>query len=515
MDACGGGRERLAGLILGDAARPADDEPLGPGVTFEHVNADAGAAVVMEAGVARLPSRVEPGLGMAVAPEQLERPGPAAVERNKVDELGCRASQSRALVRREIVLAGRQGLETGGVDHYFILILDRAIVHDHPVSRIARVEAWPVNVPLEATYLMASGVVPGISRTVVRVTTDEGVVGLGEAASCSDAASLRGELGHRLVGRATADLLDELGRIERPPIEHRRDAKVLVCSPLAGVEIALWDIAALEAGVPLHVLLGGAVRTEIEFSEYFAYRPEHEESPADVAAFCAKMVEEHCSPVFEGKVAVHPVEQDVALVREVRAAIGPDRALRIDANMGWRLETARRALALLEPFDIANVEEPVGSFAELAELRRSTVIPFSSHTPDVALAAELGVPDTIVLGLGFCGGIAGTQRLIAACEAGGVGFWFYSGDLGIATAAYLHVAAATAYLDRPSQSLLRWTTDDVIANGPFSPEGGVLHVPTGPGLGVELHEPALARCVERFAREGEYEFYIGGPLPRF
>jgi len=389
------------------------------------------------------------------------------------------------------------------------------IVQDDVVSRIARVEAWPANVPLEATYLMASGVVPGISRTVVKLTTDEGIVGLGEAASPADAALLRGELGRELVGRQTSDLLAKLGRRELDPPEHRSDAKVLVRNPLAGVEIALWDIASREAGVPLHELLGGAVRSRIEFSEYFAYRPGREESPTDVAAFCARMVEEHDSPVFEGKVAVHPVEEDVRLVREVRAAIGADRTLRLDANMGWRLDTAKRALILLEPFDIANVEEPVGSFEELAELRSSSATPFSSHTPDVALAAELGVPDTIVLGLGFCGGIAGTQRFIAACERSGVGFWFYSGDLGIATAAYLHVAAASNYLDRPSQSLLRWTTDDVIASGPFSPERGVVDVPTGSGLGVELDEPALARCAERFAREGAYEFYTGGPVPRF
>lgn len=383
------------------------------------------------------------------------------------------------------------------------------------MSRIARIEAWPVNVPLEATYLMASGVVPGISRTVVRVTTGNGVVGLGEAASPVDAQLLGGELGQRLVGRGADDVRVELGGIEPAPPEHRGDAKVLVRNPLAGVEIALWDIAAREAGVPLHELLGGAVRTEVEFSEYFAYRPGREESPADVAAFCARMVEEHDSPLFEGKVAVHPVEQDVALVREVRAAIGSERALRLDANMGWSLDTARRALSLLEPFDIANVEEPVASFAEMAELRLGTAIAFSAHTPDVALAAELDAPDAIVLGLGFCGGIAGTLRFIAACEAAGVGFWFYSGDLGIATAAYLHLAAATAYLDRPSQSLLRWTTDDVIAGGPFSPEGGVLGVPTGPGLGVDLDARARARCVERYARDGEYEFYTGGPLPRF
>jgi glucarate dehydratase len=383
------------------------------------------------------------------------------------------------------------------------------------VSRIARVEAWPVNVPLEATYLMSSGVVPGISRTVVRVTTDDGVVGLGEATSPSDAEALRGELGQGLVRRDAAEVIAELGRFEPGPVKHRSDAKVLIRNPLAGVEIALWDIAAREANVPLHDLLGGAVRTKVQFSEYFAYRPGREETPTDVAAFCARMVEKHGSPLFEGKVGVHPVEQDEALVREVRAAIGPDRELRLDANMGWRLETAKHALARLEPFDVANVEEPVGSFAEMAELRRESAIPFSAHTPDVALAASLGAPDTLVLGLGFFGGIEGTRRFIAACEEAGVGFWFYSGDLGIATATYLHIAAATPYLERPSQSLLRWTTDDVIAGGPFSPENGVVAVPTGPGLGVELDKTAVARCTERFAGEGEYDFYSGGKVPRY
>ena len=257
------------------------------------------------------------------------------------------------------------------------------------------------------------------------------------------------------------------------------------------------------------------VRTAVAFSEYFAYRKGHENTPAAVAGYCARMAEEHDSPVFEGKVGVRSLEDDVALVREIRAAVGPERELRIDANMGWTLETARAVLTATEPYAVANVEEPVGSFHAQAELRRSTATPFSAHAPDVALAAELGVPDTLVAGLGFCGGIAGTRRLIADCEAAGVGFWFYSGDLGITTAAYLHVAATTPYLERPSQSLLRWTTEDVIVDGPFSPERGLVPVPSEPGLGVELDEAALARCVERYAREGAYDFYAGGPLPRY
>ena len=372
-----------------------------------------------------------------------------------------------------------------------------------------------MNVPLEAPYEMSPGWVAGIHRTIARVTTEDGVVGLGESAAPADADALRGPLGQELVGRKTADVRAELGRTERPAPEHRSDGKVLIRRPLAAVEIALWDVAAREAGVPLYEQLGGACRVDIAFTEYFAYREGREQSPAEVAAFCARMVEEHGSSSFEGKVAVRSVEEDVRLVREVRAAIGPERALRIDANMGWRLDTARRALDLLEPYDIANVEEPVGSFQKMAELRHSTAIPFSAHTPDIGLAARLGTPDTIVIGLSYCGGIEGTRRFVADCASAGLGFWFYSGDLGVATAAYLHVAAATPYLSRPSQSLLRWTVDDVIAGGPFRPKDGVVRVPGGPGLGVELDEAALARCVERFRREGAYDFYSGPTLPRY
>jgi glucarate dehydratase len=383
------------------------------------------------------------------------------------------------------------------------------------MSRIARIEAWPANVPLEATYLMATGTVPGISRTIVRVTTEDGVVGLGESASPADAGALLGELGEAFVGRETDVVRNELSEVTLAAPEHRHDGKVVIDRPETGVEIALWDIAAREAGVPLHELLGETCRSTVSFSEYFAYRIDLEESPTAVAAYCARMVEEHDSRVFEGKVAVAPLEEDIRMVFEIRAAIGTDRELRLDANMGWAPETARRALERLEPFAIANVEEPVASFTDMAELRRTTAIPFSAHTPDVEAAARLGTPDTIVVGLGTFGGIGGTRRLIAACEKAGVGFWFYSGDFGIATAAYLQIAAATSYVEGPSQSLLRWTTDDVIVGGPFSPEAGVVDVPTGPGLGVELDEAALRRCVERYAREGAYDFYTGGPVPRY
>lgn len=371
-----------------------------------------------------------------------------------------------------------------------------------------------MNVPLDAPYLFAPGTYWGMSRTVLRVTSTDGVSGLGETPSPHDAAQLAGELGEALAGRGVSKLRDELGRAAGRMRTAQRGASTDRARALAGVEMALWDIEARAAGVPLHDLLGGAVRDTVAFTEYFAYRipgpaARGEATAGEVAGYCAAMVEAHGSPIFEGKVAVRPLAEELAMVREVRCAIGPDRALRLDANMGWRPETARLALAELVRLGIANLEEPTGSLEESAALRRTTDIPFSTHEVDIDRAVGLGAADAFVLNIAACGGVAGTRRFVADCERAGARFWFYGGDLGIATACALHIAAASPALDLPSQALLRWYTDDVITRGPFVPERGVVAVPPGPGLGVEIDQRAVARGVARFAREGEYDLYQG------
>lgn len=373
--------------------------------------------------------------------------------------------------------------------------------------KITDVLVHRVNVPLQAPYRWAAGVYEGVSKGIIEVLTDEGVVGLGELPNAELCDLVESHHRPRLVG-ADPFNLDECSRRcvpETAALRATHDQGPL--RAFAGIEIALWDIKGKALGVPVHTLLGGACRYEIAFSEYFAFRLPSgdvagENDPVDVARYCARMREEHGSTVFEGKVAVFELATEIELVREVRAAIGSDAVLRLDANQGWSLPTARRALAALEPYDIANIEDPVGGLREMAKLRQHTPISISTHETDLGLAVEQGVPDAFVLNLAALGGILETVKFIAACEALGFGFWFYSGDAGVATAAYLQVSAALPYLEQPHQSLLRWYTDDVIAGGAFRPEKGVVSIPSGPGLGVELDPDGLSRCKERYMREG-------------
>ena len=99
------------------------------------------------------------------------------------------------------------------------------------------------------------------------------------------------------------------------------------------------------------------------------------------------------------------------------------------------------------------------------------------------------------------GGLRETLKFVSACEALGVGFWFYSGETAVGTAAYMQLAAALPYLSQPGQSLLRWYADDVTAEL-IQPRANLVPIPDGPGLGVTLDPVALKRCKDRFDREG-------------
>jgi glucarate dehydratase len=275
-----------------------------------------------------------------------------------------------------------------------------------------------------------------------------------------------------------------------------------------GIEMAMWDARGKIEGVPLYLLLGGAVLLDIPHTEYFSYRfpgPSHpgESSPVEIARYCADMVEKFGADIFEGKMGTAGLDEEINMVREVRAAIG-DRPLRLDANGGWTVPTAREALRRLESFDIEWFEEPVETYEEMAELRLHSNFSFSAHTIDLPKAVRLRSPDAIVTNINEHGGIRRTVDFIRACEMFDVGFRFHSGETGVASAAYLHLTAALEHVRDASQTLFRWYADDVIAGGPLLLKDGVVRVPEGPGLGVTLDAKALRRCHERFLAEGAF-----------
>jgi glucarate dehydratase len=372
--------------------------------------------------------------------------------------------------------------------------------------KIRAITALPVNIPFRAPYRFSYGSIASLTKTVIELTTEDGVVGLGECADGNRAAEVVAA-GEKLVGLDLRDIAIAEGRI-MPAMRYTPWGNVMAARRVfGGIEMAMWDARGKTENVPLFRLLGGAVRSEIPLTEYFSYRfpgtDPGEATPADIARYCATMIERHGSLVFEGKVGTVALAEEVQMVREVRAAIG-DRPLQLDANGGWTVPTAREALALFAPFNISWFEEPVETYEEMADLRPHFPMSFSTHAIDLAKAVALRCPDAIVTNVNEHGGIARTRDFIRSCEAFGVGFRFHSGETGIASAAYLHLSAALEHVRGASQTLFHWYADDVIEGGPFSLESGVTRVPDSPGLGVTLDRKALQRCHDRFLAEGSF-----------
>jgi glucarate dehydratase len=379
--------------------------------------------------------------------------------------------------------------------------------------KIVSVKATPVNIPFRAPYVYSHGSIASLTKTVVEVQTDAGVVGLGEVADGDRAADVMA-MGQRLAG------LD----IRAIGVAERRCLTGVRYTPwgnvqgmrraFGGIEMALWDALGRIQGVPLVTLLGGPARDQVALTEYFSFRlpgaDPGEATPGDVARYCARMVEEHDADAFEGKVGTTTLEEEVKMIAGIRAAIGPDRRLSLDANGGWSVATARAAVRKLDAFGIHYYEDPVETYEEMAQLRGATAASFSTHIIDLPEAVRLKAPDCIVTNLNEHGGIARTVAFIRACETFDVAFRFHSGETSIASAAYLHVSAAMDHVREPSQTLFRWYADDVVQEGTFVPKNGRVPVPKGPGLGVTLDRKALQRCHERYRAEGQFPQGKGG-----
>jgi muconate cycloisomerase len=363
--------------------------------------------------------------------------------------------------------------------------------------KIIRIEPIPVLVPLKAglTTKTAHGEHIDSAYVLVRVHTDEGLVGLGEATlaprwsgetSESCVAALEKLIGPALLGEDPQRITALRQKMER----------CLKGNPFtrAAVEMALWDLTGKAAGVPVYQLLGGKVWDAMPIKMV-------------VGAFdlphAVRLAEQFLTwgvKCLKVKTGLDPAG-DVARVRAVRGMGVP---VGIDSNCGWNVSTARRLLAELRKDDLLFAEQPIppDDPEALAELRRSCDIPIMADESLFTLAdawqlARAHAADIFSVYPGKHGGIAATLEITHVARAAGlVGCIGSNLELGVGTAAMLHVAAADPSIDseRYPADLIGPLYHEVdLLTTPLELGPEVARVPEGPGLGVELDEKQLAR----------------------
>jgi L-rhamnonate dehydratase len=344
-------------------------------------------------------------------------------------------------------------------------------------------------VPFNDPFVWAAGSRPGMTRVFVALHTREGLVGYGESISLLPfiPTVLEKTVMPLVLGTDPHDVELLYRRVEGMGYYHHKRAFVMA---FAAVEMAMWDLIGKAAEVPLYSLLGGRFRREVETLAYL-----HMGEPAVIAEQAADYVSKGWRTI-KLKLGAGLAE-DLALVRAVREAVGPNINIRADPNGGWTPAMARRQLAALEPYGLQFIEQPLmhDDLIGHAELRRTSqtaiCIDEGVYTnTDMLNVIRAAAADAVLVDIHEAGGLWQARKQAAIAEAAGMAVGHHSGgDLGVSTAAVLHLAAAT-----PNMIAIDWTNGwlvgDVITE-PFVNSCGSVAPPEGPGLGVDIDMAAL------------------------
>ena len=318
-----------------------------------------------------------------------------------------------------------------------------------------------LSIPLRTPFVTAGGVVGARELLLLRLEDDEGAVGFGEAAPLEPYDGV--SLDQVAVALRTGDL-------SQP---HARAAE----------EMARLDLEARREGRPL----GQPGADAIAVNRTLAAGP-----PDEVAGSAREALREGYA-CFKLKVGL---PDDVERVAAVRDAIGPWPALRLDANGAWSAGEAIERIASLEPYDLQLVEQPCATLEELAEVRPRVRAPIAAdesvRTPeDVRTAAAARACHVVNVKLAGSGGYSAAREALREAEARGLRPFLSStldGPWGIAAA--LQLAASEGVALACGLATLE-LFDAQVARALPGPRGGLLPVPQGPGLGVEVHDDAL------------------------
>jgi muconate cycloisomerase len=378
--------------------------------------------------------------------------------------------------------------------------------------RIRGCEAFIVALPWRRLHKMAfpSGALG--NYVIVRVFTEDGIEGLGEAtvmkAWGGDHGRYFGESPEMTVQLITSTLGPALEGSHPFDIEvaHQRMDTAVKGYPYAkaALDQALHDIKGKALGVPVYQLLGGLVREEVPIAHSLGWLD------YDVAT------EEAAAAVGEGirtiKIKVgRDATYDVQIVKEVRGAIGPDREIVVDANQGW--PTPKYAIRILEQMNehrIRYAEQPVEGLRQMAEVAQRSDVPImadeSAWTPqDILEIVERRAADMISLYTTKPGGLSKAKKVAAVAEAAGLPLNVNgSHETGVGNAGNLHLVASTAAVteagvfpvttlrdNEPTQMAGKMYLDDIVTH-PFEYRDGCLVVPNRAGLGVELDMSKVA-----------------------
>ncbi len=351
--------------------------------------------------------------------------------------------------------------------------------------KITRIAAYQIDLPLvEGRYNWSGGKsVEVFDSTLVKIETDEGLVGWGEVCPLGPfylpaygpgaRAGIK-ELGPQLLGLDPREIAKVNDVMDRALLGHP-----YVKSPL---DMACWDLLGKAAGLPVATLLGGRFGEAVDL-----YRAISQEAPEKMAARVAQSRGEGYHK-FQLKVG-GSVEDDIARIRACREVLRPSDLLVCDANTGWLMHEAARVVRAVKDLDVY-IEQPCRSYEECLTIRRRTDHPFvldeNVDSIEMLLKAQCeGAMDVINLKISKVGGLTKARAIRDLCVTLGIAMTIedsWGGD--VTTAAIAHLAHSTPPALRFSATDFNSYVTVSTAAGAPQRDHGTMRASETPGLGI-------------------------------
>ena len=386
--------------------------------------------------------------------------------------------------------------------------------------RIAKVEAWWVRIPIEASRQHKSdfGLLRTFDAAILRIETASGIVGWGEGKNAAGSAGtystlvhmLNHEIGPRLVGRDARDI-SAIWEFLYNGVRHEKAAAAghampelarrgLSVAAISAVDIALWDILGKSLNAPVWKLLGGRKADRLP-----AYASGGWANAEEIGAQLQSYIDKGGFRTVKMRVGAMDGAPHVsaARVRAARKALGPAVEIAVDAHGTYTVADAKRFIRLVEDCDLAWFEEPVIADDKpgIAEVRAAGCIPVSAGESeatrfafrDLALlrAADIFQPDPA-----FCGGISEAMKIAAIASAFNLRFAPHLWAGAPCFFAGLHLCAAA-----PSSFMIEYSLGanpmihDLVKES-VEAQDGMIAIPGAPGLGFTIDEEFLATHIQ-------------------
>jgi L-alanine-DL-glutamate epimerase-like enolase superfamily enzyme len=362
--------------------------------------------------------------------------------------------------------------------------------------KITRIKTFRVAFKLRKPLTIAKMVREKSSNIIVKVETDEGIEGYGEA---TFAPFFSGETQDSVTGAIEQFLAPVLSGMDPTNLLSLVDEmnRTIAGNPFAkaSVEMALWDIKGKVLSVPVYDLLGGFRRKSIPLAHSVSTGP---------APQMIEQAEEHVRRGFKtlkiycGR---ENPESDLERIRQVRKAVGEKIDLYVEFNQRWNLKTTLAYLPHLKELGILFLEQPIPAHLcdEMKILRECSSIPIaldeSIFSPeDVASAKQQGVLDIVNIYVLKAGGILNGKRALDVSESVGLDSFIGSlNELGISTMAGAHLSATISRLPYPCYLVGPTLYEEDILLEPLNIRDGMLHLSDRPGLGVQVDQKHIEK----------------------